>query len=134
MQVLIDTNVVLDVLLNRVPFVENAVAVLKRCENDLQGFVSAAAITDIYYIAYRELRDRTKVKDLIKRLLQVLHVVNVSESEIYAALESDWTDFEDCVQNAIAENHGFDAIITRNPADYKKSSLKIVLPSAINTL
>ena len=53
MQVLIDTNVILDVLLNRKGFVQNAVEILKLSEADFQKFVSASAITDIYYIAYQ---------------------------------------------------------------------------------
>lgn len=71
MQVLIDTNVVLDVLLKRFPFVQDAVEVLKVPETVARKFVSASAITDIYYIAYREIRDKQNVKNLIKTLLKV---------------------------------------------------------------
>ncbi len=56
MQVLIDTNVILDVLLNRNPFVQDAVKILKIPEDNMQKFVSASAVTDIYYIAYQEIR------------------------------------------------------------------------------
>ena len=53
MRVLIDTNVILDVLLKRSPFYEAAIEVLKlSVREDIQEFVSASAITDIYYIAY----------------------------------------------------------------------------------
>ena len=129
MQVLIDTNVVLDVLLKRFPFVQDAVEVLKVPEAVAQKFVSASAITDIYYIAYREIRDKQNVKNLIKTLLKVVHVAEVSESDILSALDSDWTDFEDSVQNSVAESHEYDAIITRNKGDYKKSSIKVFSPN-----
>lgn len=128
MQVLIDTNVVLDVLLKRFPFVQDAVEVLKVPETVAQKFVSASAITDIYYIAYREIRDKQNVKNLIKTLLKVVHVADVSESDILSALDSDWTDFEDSVQNSVAESHEYDSIITRNKGDYKKSSMKVFSP------
>lgn len=129
MQVLIDTNVVLDVLLKRFPFVQVAVEVLKVPEAVAQKFVSASAITDIYYIAYREIRDKQNVKNLIKTLLKVVHVAEVSESDILSSLDSDWTDFEDSVQNSVAESHEYDAIITRNKGDYKKSSVKVFSPN-----
>jgi len=129
MQVLIDTNVVLDVLLKRFPFVQDAVEVLKVPETVARKFVSASAITDIYYIAYREIRDKQNVKNLIKTLLKVVHVAEVSESDIISALDSDWTDFEDSVQNSVAESHEYDAIITRNKGDYKKSSVKVFSPN-----
>lgn len=128
MQVLIDTNVILDVLLNRNPFVQDAVKILKIPEDNMQKFVSASAVTDIYYIAYQEIRDKTKVKDLIKTLLQVVHVADVTEANILAALNSDWTDFEDSVQNSVAESHNYDVIITRNKGDYNKSNLQLFSP------
>lgn len=129
MQVLIDTNIVLDVLLNRVDFVQHAVQILKLPEYTVQKYVSASAITDIYYIARQEIKNKSQVKALLKTLLQVVHVADVSESDILSALDSDWTDFEDSVQNAVAESHDFGVIITRNKNDYKKSNLKVFSPS-----
>lgn len=128
MQVLIDTNVILDVLLNRESFVQDAVKILKLSENKVEKFVSACAITDIYYIAYQEIRNKNKVKELLKMLLKIVHVADVSEENILIALDSVWRDFEDSVQNAVAECHNYDAIITRNKSDYKKSNLNIFSP------
>lgn len=128
MQVLIDTNVVLDVLLNRDDFVRDAVAILKLPEDSVQKYVSASAITDIYYIARQEIKDKAEVKNLLKTLLQIIHVADVSEDNILTALDSDWSDFEDSVQNAVAESHNYDAVITRNKGDYKKSNLKVFSP------
>ena len=68
------------------------------------------------------------MKDLLNRLIKIVHVADVSEQDIISALESDWNDFEDSVQNSVAENHAFDVIITRNPQDYKKSVLKVYSP------
>lgn len=128
MQVLIDTNVVLDVLLNRADFVQDAVTILKLPESSVQKYVSASAITDIYYIARQEIKDKAEVKNLLKTLLQIIHVADVSEDNILTALDSDWSDFEDSVQNAVAESHNYDAVITRNKGDYKKSNLKVFSP------
>ena len=128
MQVLIDTNVVLDVLLNRDDFVQDAVTILKLPERSIQKYVSASAITDIYYIARQEIKDKAEVKNLLKTLLQIIHVADVSEDNILTALDSDWSDFEDSVQNAVAESHNYDAVITRNKGDYKNSNLKVFSP------
>lgn len=128
MQILIDTNVILDVLLNRESFAQDAVKILKLPASDVQKYVSASAITDIYYIARQEIRDKQLVKELIKKVLKIVKVADVSENIILSALDSDWADFEDSVQNAVAEFHDFDAIITRNQSDYKKSNLKVFPP------
>ena len=70
MRILIDTNVILDVLLKRSSFYETAIEVLKlSARDDIQEFVSASAITDIYYIAYKNLRDKAAVRELLKKLL-----------------------------------------------------------------
>lgn len=67
MRILIDTNVILDVLLKRSSFYETAIEVLKlSARDDIQEFVSASAITDIYYIAYKNLRDKAAVRELLK--------------------------------------------------------------------
>lgn len=128
MQIMVDTNVVLDVLLNRSAFVQDSAAILKTASEDIQEFVTASAITDIYYIARRELKDSLQAKTLIRNLLQIVHVASVSEVDVWAALDSDWKDFEDSVQNAVAEHQRFDYIITRNPSDFKESTLKILTP------
>ena len=78
MHLLIDTNIILDVLLNRCDFVQDAANILRLEDEDFQKYVSASAITDIYYIAYRELRNKKLVKDLISRIIKIVHVADVS--------------------------------------------------------
>ena len=128
MQIMVDTNVVLDVLLNRTAYVNESAAVLKAASDDIQEFISASAITDIYYIAQKELKKTSLTKQLIRNLLQIVHVSSVSEVDIWAALDSGWEDFEDAVQNSVAEHHRFDSIITRNTSDYSNSALSVMTP------
>ena len=125
---MLDTNVVLDVLLNRPAFVQNSAAILRVASEEIQEFITASAITDIYYIARKELRGSLQAKALIRNLLQIIHVAAVSEVDIWAALESDWKDFEDSVQKTVAEHQRFDYIITRNPSDFKDSNLPVLTP------
>jgi len=132
MKLLIDTNIILDVLLKRDPFCELGVKVMNLVgKDDVQEYVSASAITDIYYIAYRMLKDKQTVIDLIKRILQVVSIVSVSEQEINMALALEWNDFEDSVQYSAAMLNEMDGLVTRNPNDYKQSRLPIWLPEQI---
>ncbi|MCI8418427.1 MAG: PIN domain-containing protein [Lachnospiraceae bacterium] len=88
MKLLIDTNVILDVLLKREPFYRTGVALLKMSERkDIQEFVSASAVIDIFYIASRTMKSKTAVRELLCKLLQVVSVAVVSEDEIHKALE-----------------------------------------------
>ena len=128
MNALIDSNVLLDVFLNRSPFVREAIELLVLAEHGFRAFVSASAITDIYYIARKAIKDSSIVKSKLRRLLDVVRVAGVSENEIFAALDSGWDDFEDAVQNAVAESNGFDAIVTRDPDGFSGAVVPVYSP------
>lgn len=129
MKILIDTNVVLDILLKREPFYTKAAEVLKLvAKENIQEFVSASAITDIYYIAHKNMRDKTMVRVLLKKLLMIVSVAGVSEDEINKALELAWGDFEDSVQYSVALLNDMDGIITRNIKDYAEAEIPIWNP------
>lgn len=129
MKLLIDTNVVLDVLLRREPFSKTAAEVLNLTQrDDVREYVSASAITDIYYIANKQMKDRDAVRDLLKRLLMIVSVAAVSEWEIQNALNLAWGDFEDSVQYSVALLNEMDGIVTRNPSDYQDANIRIWLP------
>ena len=129
MKLLIDTNVVLDVLLRREPFFRTAAEVLNLTQRDeVREYVSASAITDIYYIANKQMKDRDAVRDLLKRLLMVVSVAAVSKREIQNALNLAWGDFEDSVQYSVALLNEMDGIVTRNPSDYQEANMRIWLP------
>ena len=129
MKLLIDTNVVLDVLLRREPFSETAAEVLNLTRrDDVREYVSASAITDIYYIANKQLKNRAAVRDLLERLLKIVSVAAGSEQEIRNALNLTWTDFEDSVQYSVALLNELDGIVTRNPDDYQEANMRIWLP------
>lgn len=132
MKLLIDTNVVLDVLLRREPFFRTAAEVLNLAQrDDVREYVSASAITDIYYIANKQLKDRAAVRDLLGRLLKIVSVAAVSEQEIRNALNLTWADFEDSVQYSVALLNEMDGIVTRNPDDYQEANMRIWLPEQV---
>lgn len=132
MKLLIDTNILLDVLLKREPFYYKAVEVLELVQYDnVQEYVSAAAVTDIYYIAYKYLKDKELVRQLLKKLMGIVSIAAVSEKEIEEALELAWNDFEDSVQYAVALLNEMDGIVTRNPKDYKRADMKVWSPEQV---
>lgn len=129
MKVLFDTNVILDLLLNRQPFCEMSAKVIDLSATKvIEGYVSASAITDIYYLAYKTIRDKNKVCSLLDRLLQIVSVAGVSETEILAAIKSDWNDFEDAVQYFAAQNIEVSYIVTRNKKDYLAGDIAVAEP------
>ena len=90
MRVLIDTNVVLDFLQEREPFVENAARLFALVDRgEIEGFIAATTITNIYYIV-RKAAGATVAQDAIN---QVLSDLNICAVDRFGASTSDITKF-----------------------------------------
>jgi len=125
---LIDTNVILDIALNREPFFEYSSKVFDKIDDQiLEGFITASSITDIYYIASKQ-KDKFQARKFLISLIQILEVVGVDKDIVIQALESDLPDFEDAIQVFSAKSNSIDLIITRNVADFITSGIKVVTP------
>jgi predicted nucleic acid-binding protein len=127
--VLIDTDVLLDTLLLREPFSQNAIQIIKECElGRLEGFITPVILANAYYIMRKHFQDDS-VRLSLKRLLRIINVIQINKSEILQALNSDFKDFEVALQNYSAENSDvIDIILTRNIKDYKHSKLVVMTP------
>ena len=128
-RILIDTDVILDFFLDREPFSENAAKILSLCEKKVvSGFVTPVIISNVYYILAQKGK-QDKVIDKLKSLLLLIDILTIDKNSILIALNSDFKDFEDALQNYAAEMNGeIDTIITRNTKDYKKSKLAVLKP------
>jgi predicted nucleic acid-binding protein len=133
MTVLLDTNLVIDVLIRREPFFEFSQLVLLAIEeNYLVGYVSASAITDIYYIVNKHLKNKSEARKLlINHLLDYVKVASVDGSIISNALNIDWDDFEDAVQYCVGENVEVDYIVTRNQKDFASGTISTLSPEEL---
>jgi len=130
MTVLIDTNVILDVLLKREQFMEESSSVILLSEKKIiDGFVTASAVTDIFYITNKTYKDKQKSINLLKELLKTIDIAAVSGEEIYRAIELDWNDFEDAVQYTAGERIHADYIISRDVSGYIGNTIPIIQPS-----
>jgi len=129
-KILIDTNVILDIVLERQPFVEQAIRLLQTAQQaNIVLFVTATTITDLYYIT-RKARGRTIALDFIADLLQLMEVAGVDKAVIMQALHSDIADFEDAIQESAAKGQAISVLVTRNETDFKNSSLEIYSPES----
>ncbi|GHT52560.1 PIN domain-containing protein [Bacteroidia bacterium] len=131
MRALIDTNVVLDLALQRSPFTETAQQLFDDIEaGKLVGYITASSTTDIFYIL-RKAQQREKALVFLKGLIQTVTMLDVSANIVNEALYSDFTDFEDAVQYYTAMTNGMDAIITRDPQDFTNSRIPVYSPEEL---
>lgn len=130
MKILIDTNVILDVLIDRKEFVEDAVKVLKLCEiKRVEGYVSAMTFPNLVYIMRKQLK-REEVKEVVERLCLLLFVAELQAEDIRRAAALEIADYEDALQCAQAMRIKADFIITRNIKDFKNSAVPALTPGA----
>jgi predicted nucleic acid-binding protein len=131
MKILLDTNIALDVLLERHPFHETGAKVLGLSKGGVELFISASAITDIYYITCKRRAGKEAAMTLLKTILLFVDVASVTGNEIRRAIALDWDDFEDAVQYAAGERLAVDYVITRNAADFAFASIPVVSPEEL---
>ena len=131
MNVLLDTNVVLDVLLAREPFLADSQAVWQACDDGrISGYILASSLTDIFFIA-RRLVGRDTARRAVEVCLSTFAVCPVNQAVLEQAFSLSGSDFEDDVQIAAALQSGIDTIVTRNPADFAHASLAVITPPVL---
>ena len=134
MKVLFDTNVVLDVLMEREPFVTNADRLLSKVEvGEIDGLLGATTITTIHYLATKVV-GKEKARKELSKLLSLFEIAPVNRSVLEAAIESNFADFEDAVLHEAARHADAQAIVTRNPGDFKKAELTVYSPEELVSL
>jgi len=131
MRVLLDTNVVLDVLLKREPWVAEASAIWKANDDGrLVGYLMASALTDIFYVA-RRLAGRETARVAVQTCLDAFEVCPVDRHALELAHFSPGTDFDDNLQMVCAGIAQLDAIVTRDLDDFKTSTVAALTPAQV---
>ena len=134
MRVLFDTNVVLDVLLDRAPFADAAVQLFTKVEHgECGGILCATTVTTIYYLLSKALRTARAI-DNVERLLRLFEVAPVNRAVLETALEAHFADVEDAVIHASACHTSAEAIVTRNTQDFTQAVLPIYTPPELLTI
>ena len=128
-RILIDTDVILDFFFDREPFAENAAKIFSLCESkEIKGFITPVIISNVYYLL-RQTAKHEKVIEKLKMLVSITEILVIDKDAIIQALNSDFKDFEDALQNYAAElDKEIDLILTRNTKDFKNSLLAVMTP------
>ena len=133
MKILIDTNIILDLLCNRVAFSESASKVFKFCEvNQVEGFISALSVPNIVYIMRKEL-DEKRIGEIIQMLSSICTIADLKGSDMQKAAALPINDFEDALQSVCAARIHADFIVTRNLKDFRNSEVIAITPDDLLT-
>lgn len=124
MRILIDTDVLLDVALIREPHAEQSTAVLRWAEAGGDAAVAWHSLANCAYLL------RARGRPFLSELIQIIEVAPASTADARRALALPMVDLEDAFQAAAALAWGANAIVTRNTADYRRSPVDALTPSA----
>lgn len=128
-RILVDTNVLLDYLLTREPYYENAKQIVLACaERKIAGCIAAHSISNMFFILRKDYSVEERRKLLIS-LCKIFDVEGIDKEKLLVGLQNkDFVDFEDCLQMECAKAYGAKYIVTRNVVDYMVSEVVAITP------
>ena len=127
-QLFLDTNVILDLALNRLELVKDAESIFALSDqNKIDIYISSLTLSTVAYFA-----DKHKLNPfvIVKKFLECTHVIELDATCFKQVLTSDFLDFEDGLQYFCARKvKDMEAIITRNTKDFKPSLIPVLTPA-----
>lgn len=132
MKVLFDTNVLLDAMLAREPFVADAAFLLNAVESGrIEGFMSATTVTDVHYLVGRQTKSSEAAIAAVTRLLALMEICAVDREVLEQAIALELPDFEDAVQIACAIELELEGIVTRDLNGFAGSPIPVLSPQEL---
>lgn len=129
MQVLLDTNVMLDALLQRAPWHVDADAILRAAAGGQVACAAASlSLANVFYVI-RRLEGAAKARAAVRICLRAFDFLPVDAQTLTAADALPGTDFEDNIQIAAAVQANLAAIVTRDPAGFAASPIPVLSPT-----
>ncbi len=130
MNVLIDTCVIMDFLQRREPYYEDAHRLMQYAGAEaFAGGITAKSALDIYYLTRKCTHSEKESRTTLNKLLSVVGLFSTSAEDLFHAISSDVSDFEDAVMVETGLRVQADCIVTRNKKDFARSPLPIYSPS-----
>ena len=128
-RILVDTNILLDYLLEREPFFEDAKQVIMSCINGKSnGCIAAHSISNMFFILRKDYSAKER-REILLNLCKIFDIEGIDKAKLISGLQNEnFSDFEDCLQMECAKSYGADYIVKRNVSDYATSEVKAIIP------
>ena len=134
MKVLLDTNVILDVILSREPYLRESEEILTlACREEIEAAATASSITDIYYIVSKRLGDAA-ARDALRNLFNILVIICVDGDDCVRALDLPMADYEDALVTVCADKSEIDCIISNDEKLLQANHTSVRVVSTSNFL
>jgi predicted nucleic acid-binding protein len=126
----IDTDVIIDFLIDRKPHSREAAIIFTLIEQKkIKGYASSLTFSNLYYVL-RKIESHNKVIAKLDSISRLVTILKVDQQAIKDAIASGFQDFEDSIQYYCALDYKkIDVLITRNTKDYKNSEIPVMTPA-----
>lgn len=133
MRVLFDLNVILDVVLNRQPWANEAAQLWNaHTTGRIDGYIAAIELTNLFYVV-RNQKDATAARLAVRCCIATFNIIAVDRTVLSAADSQSGSDFEDNVCIACADAANIDVIVTRDASGFAHSTIPVEAPAALWT-
>lgn len=128
MKILVDTNILLDVILERTGKFRSSVAVWDWCAKEkIEAYISAISFNNVHYIVSNQ-RSRAVANRALLLIRDTFGTVALTDRIINQSIDAQWKDFEDAIQYFSAIHADADYIVTRNISDFPREGIVIMTP------
>ena len=132
LRILFDTNVILDFIVDRKPFSDEAEKAIELCmEKGFGCYIAAHTVPNLFYILRNHL-SLGKRREILLEICKMFIVVAIDSGKLVSSLsDGGFADFEDCLQHECAREINADYILTRNVADFSSSAIPVIEPKSL---
>lgn len=131
MRLLLDTNILIDYHLRRMPHWENVARIVAAgIFGDVQIWASTKSYTDVFYVAGK-LVDPDELQQAFLKSFELIRLCSIDPEDIERAATLAWPNFEDCLVGIAAEKVKADAIVTRDAGGFARSQVEAMRPEQV---
>lgn len=124
--ILLDTNIILDLLSHREPFYNETAELFTLADKkSIKLSVSALSLANTHYIISK-FTNSQKARKILRNFKVIVEVLPLDNKVVDLALNSDFKDFEDAIQYFTAIENDQKLIVTRNKSDFKESKIPVM--------
>lgn len=128
-KVFVDTNVLLDILMERTPWANDAAVLFSMADRkEIELLCCSLSFSTAIYLMQRFKYTRKEIVSKLSIVKSICTITTVNEAVIDRMLQSDFNDLEDAIQYYSALAFGAEAIVTRNIKDFAASKIPVVSP------
>lgn len=128
-KVFVDTNVLLDILMERTPWANDAAVLFSMADRkEIELLCCSLSFSTAIYLMQRFKYTRKEIVSKLSIIKSICTVTTVNEAVIDRMLQSDFNDLEDAIQYYSALAFGAEIIVTRNIKDFTASKIPVVSP------